>query len=97
MAKIQLTQNKVALVDEDTLDLLTPYKWTYVEFVPETSKSPQIYVCRGERKGGTYKRFYLHRVMADLLFGKKAKGKRVIFNNGDRLDFRKKNISLKGG
>jgi hypothetical protein len=95
MAKLYLSQGKIAQVDDLVLEDLKLHKWTYVEFIPANCKQAQVYVCRGERKGGVYKRIYLHHILKKRYFGQ-LKGK-IAFKNGNRLDYRKENLFLKGG
>jgi len=83
MAKeIELTQGKVAIVDDDMYDELSQHKWHVMQVA-----SGYYYAARktSGRNGTTY----LHRVVAGA-----ARGEHVDHINGDRLDDRRANLRI---
>lgn len=86
MQQINLSQNKIALLDDEDFARFSQFRWCY----------------RGERNGaqgyairhvkmdnGTYKTEYLHRAIMNP-----EPGKEVIFLNHDRLDCRRANLRV---
>jgi hypothetical protein len=88
MKTIQLTQGKVALVDDEDFEALSAVKWCAQRNVHT------FYACRGVRKpGGGQKREYMHRlVLARKLDRDIAPGMEVDHDDGDGLNNQRCNM-----
>ncbi len=86
MHQIMLSQNKIALVDDDDFERFSRSKWFYRA---ERNNLPG-YAIRHLRLGpNDYKTDYLHRAIMTP-----PPGTEVIFLNHDRLDCRKENLRV---
>jgi HNH endonuclease len=85
MQTIPLSQNQVAIVDDEDFERLRGFRWF---FRGERDKK-QGYAIRHRKDGKTYKTQYLHREIV----GPIPPGHEVIFRNGDKLDCRKENLA----
>jgi hypothetical protein len=85
MQQIHLSQNKVAVLDDEEFERLSRYHWCYR---PERNGA-QGYAIRHAREDGRYKTVYLHREIM-----KPPAGMEVIFLNHDRLDCRRQNLRV---
>lgn len=81
MKEIQLTQGKVALVDDEDFDFLNRWKW-YATRIGKT-----FYAVRSERIGRSNKRVCMHRAILQS-----QSGIMVDHKNGDGLDNRRSNL-----
>ena len=59
MKKIELTQGKFAIVDDDDYEYLKQYKW----FASTGGKRGKFYAVRGEKNAGKYRLILMHRVI----------------------------------
>jgi hypothetical protein len=78
MKQIDLSQGKVALVDDSDYDRVSAYKWSY---------SGHGYAHRVISTGGKQQHIYMHR----FILGS-PNGEDVDHRNGDRLDNRRENL-----
>jgi len=86
MAKeIQLTQGKVAIVDDEDYEYLNQWKWQ-----ANQKKNKRFYAWRGKKIDGKYKMIYLHRFILKLT------DKKIFVDhaNMDTLDNRKINLRI---
>lgn len=74
--EIKLSQERVAIIDDDDFDKVSKYKWHYVRFG---------YACANPAWKGPSLR--MHRIIMDA-----KEGQVVDHVNGDRLDNRKANL-----
>lgn len=83
MKEIQLTQGKVALIDDEDFDLVDQFKWTVV------SKANKIFYAyrMPSRKLGKRAPILMHRFILGA-----EKGQQVDHVNGDGLDNRRENL-----
>jgi hypothetical protein len=84
MQHIPLSQNQIALVDDEDFARVSRYHWCYRG---ERNGGPG-YAIRHDRDGKAYRTVYLHRE----IMGPVPPGHEVIFRNGDRLDCRRENL-----
>jgi HNH endonuclease len=85
MQHILLSQNKVALVDDDDFARFSKHRWCYRA---DRNQGPGCAV-RHVKVNGKDRLSYLHREVMDA-----PAGKEVIFLNHDRLDCRKENLKI---
>lgn len=78
--EIQLTQDKVTLVDDDMFDSLNQWKWNY---------QAKGYAARYCRENNNRKFIYMHRVITNA-----SNGMDVDHINGNGLDNRKENLRI---
>src|SRR5476651_1954549 len=83
MRQITLSQNQVALVDDEDFPLLSEFRWCYRA---ERDGKPG-YAVRHRKVDGKDRLAYLHREIMNP-----PAGQEVIFLNHDRLDCRKANL-----
>ena len=83
MIKIALTQNKIALIDNEDYELVSQYKWFAHKF------KDKFYADANLKKGNKYKTIRMHRVIMNA-----PEGMEVDHINGDTLDNRKKNLRV---
>ena len=85
MKEIQLTQGKVALVDDEDFEYLNQWKWQ-----ANKKKSKKFYAWRGKKIDGRYRMIYLHRFLLKLT------DKKIFVDhvNMDTLDNRKENLRI---
>jgi hypothetical protein len=86
MAKeIQLTQGKVAIVDDEDYEYLNQWKWQ-----ANQKKSKRFYAYRGKKIDGKYKMIYLHRFVLNII------DKNIFIDhvNMNPLDNRKQNLRI---
>ena len=85
MKEIQLTQGKVALVDDDDFEYLNQWKWQ-----ANQKQNKRFYAWRGKKIDGKYKMIYLHRFILKLT------DKKIFVDhaNMDTLDNRKINLRI---
>lgn len=99
MKEVPLTQEKVALVDDDDFEWVTQWKWhaTYNNR-SKPGEVPKWYAARKQRVGkGKYRRVtvYLHREIARRADGPIPAGLVVDhFPNPDGLDCRRSNLRV---
>jgi HNH endonuclease len=86
MQEIELSQNKVALLDDEDFARLRQYRWHYRS---ERNGRPG-YAIRHVKDGRRYRTGYLHREVV----GPVPPGYEVVFRNGDRLDCRRENLRV---
>jgi hypothetical protein len=86
MQQIPLSQDQIALVDDEDYARLSPFHWCYRA---ERNRGPG-YAIRHVKDGGKYRTSYLHREVV----GPVPPGHEVIFRNGDRLDCRRENLAV---
>lgn len=84
MRQIQLSQNQIALLDDEDFDRFSQFHYCY----RAERGGRQGYAIRHVKEGKKYKNVYLHRDVA----GPVPAGYEVIFRNGDRLDCRRENL-----
>lgn len=80
MKTVQLTQGKVALVDDEDYQIVAHYKWHYAEGYARTDV---------KREDGKYRSVSMHRLILST-----PKGMETDHLNGDGLDNRRKNIRI---
>src|SRR5580692_9987600 len=86
MQRIELSQNQVAILDDEDFTRLRHYHWIY----RGERNSGQGYAIRHEKVGKKYRSIYLHRdIMAPI-----PPDCEVVFRNGDRLDCRRDNLRV---
>lgn len=86
MQRINLSQNKVALLDDEDHARLAQFRWHY-----RAERNGGLgYAVRHAKDGKKYRTVYLHR---DVI-GTVPPGHEVIFRNGDRLDCRRENLAV---
>ena len=85
MKEIQLTQGKVALVDDEDYDYLNQFKWQ-----ANQKQNKRFYAWRGKKINGKYRMIYLHRFILKLT------DKKIFVDhaNMDTLDNRKINLRI---
>ncbi len=85
MKKIQLTQNKFALIDDTDFKLINKYKWHYHKagYALRTCHKP-----RNGKKQETFKLYMHHAIMG------KHKGMNVDHINGNKLDNQRSNLRI---
>ncbi len=85
MKEIQLTQGKVALVDDDMFDYLNQWKWQ-----ANQKQNKRFYAYRGKKIDGKYTMIYLHRFILNLT------DKKILVDhiNMNPLDNRKENLRI---
>jgi hypothetical protein len=86
MQQIPLSQNQVAIVDDEDFDRLKDFRWFY----RGERGGKQGYAIRHEKEGRRYKTQYLHREVVVPV----PPGHKVIFRNRDKLDCRKENLRV---
>src|SRR5215469_763187 len=84
MQFIELTQDQIAVLDDEDFTRLSPFHWCYRG---ERNGGPG-YAMRHVREGKKYRTAYLHREVT----GPVPPGHEVVFLNGDRLDCRRVNL-----
>ena len=87
MKEIQLTQGRVALVDDDDYEYINSMKW--FAHVDKRSKSLN-YACRTVRVGKKITRIFMHH----LVIGKPQKGLVTDHIDGNGLNNQKQNLRL---
>jgi hypothetical protein len=86
MQTVELSQNKVALLDDQDHAMLSSFNWFYRG---ERHGGPG-YAIRHEKVGKKYRTVYMHRqVMSPV-----PPECEVVFLNGDRLDCRRQNLRV---
>ena len=85
MSEIQLTQNRVALVDAEDFDIVNPYSW----HVCNIRNSNLRYAGCMVRNGDKQVTFLMHRMILNT-----PKGTEVDHINGDGLDNRRANLRV---
>ncbi len=85
MITIELTQGKVALIDDEDFERVSKFKWTYF-YNPHNKKQ---YARRGVGGRRNQKTVYMHRFIMDA-----PKGLQVDHINGDGLNNQKHNLRL---
>jgi hypothetical protein len=85
MQTILLSQNQVAVVDDQDFPQLAGFRWCY----RAERNGKQGYAVRHVKVDGKDRLWYLHRQLMDP-----APGHEVIFLNGDRLDCRRGNLRV---
>lgn len=83
MKTIQLTQGKVALVDDEDFEYLNQFKWCAAKL------SGRFYAVRNAPKDGKQYMYMMHRVIMDT-----PKGFHTDHISGDGLDNRKLNLRI---
>lgn len=88
MIEVQLTKNKVALIDDEDGPRVLPFKWTSLHI---RRKGADIWYARRNirPKGQPQRAEYLHRVILNA-----PSDKQVDHKNGDGLDCRRNNLRL---
>jgi hypothetical protein len=86
MRQIPLSQDQVALLDDEDYARLSQFHWCYRA---ERNRGPG-YAIRHAKDGKKYRTSYLHREV----MGPVPPGCEVVFKNGDRLDCRKENLAV---
>jgi hypothetical protein len=86
MQQIPLSQNQVAIVDDDDFERLKDFRWFY----RGERNGKQGYAIRHRKDGKKYRSQYLHREIV----GPVSPGHEVIFRNGDKLDCRRQNLRI---
>lgn len=86
MKTIELTQGKVAIVDDCDFDLLNSFKWHAVKI----GTTGHFYACRDVND----KHIKMHNVVAAFCFGDIPKGLLVDHKNRDTLDNSRANLRL---
>jgi hypothetical protein len=82
MKQLELSQNKVALVDDEDFEWLNQWKWHAIK-----SRGDLFYAVRSERVGDRQRRVWLHRLLLGL-----QSGEQCDHRNGNGLDNRRANI-----
>lgn len=83
MRKIKLTQGKYAIVDDEDFHYLNRFSWTYAEIQGLSRVFRNVSFFRGRA----------NICMEDFIVARRYGGRHVLVHkNGDRLDFRKKNL-----
>ena len=85
MKKIQLTQGRAALVDDEDYEWLNQWKWTTIKRKKNYHAHRKIWV-NGKRRS-----VYMHRQILGLDFGDKRQGDHA---NSDGLDCQRLNIRI---
>src|SRR5262245_26289400 len=85
MQQIPLSQNQVALVDDDDYPLLSEFRWCY----RAERNGNQGYAVRHRKVDGKDRPCYLHREVLPA-----PGGFETIFLNHDRLDCRRENLKV---
>ena len=88
MKEMKLTQDKIALVDDEDFDKISQYKWT----AHKEGRKSQIYfyAVSSVRENGKYKKLRMHRIVLSIDDPKIF----VDHINGNTLDNRKENLRL---
>jgi len=86
MRQIQLTQNKIALLDDEDFIRLGHYHWCY----RGERDGKLAYAIRHAKDEKKYRTTYLHREVV----GEVPPDHEVIFKNHDRLDCRRENLAV---
>lgn len=89
MKKIQLTQGKVALVDDEDFDFLNQFNWHAK--VSKTKFRNYWYAVRNQ-KDSSLKTIMMQQEVYRLHSIRIDKGKRIVFDNKNTLDIRKQNL-----
>jgi hypothetical protein len=87
MKEIQLTQNKVAIVDDEDFEYLNQFKWHYVE--RKSNKQSYAGIQPSRKLSGPRRTIVMHREIMNA-----PKGKHVDHINHNTLDNRKKNLRI---
>jgi hypothetical protein len=85
MRQINLSQNKVAILDDEDFDRFASFHWCY----RGERNGNDGYAIRHAKDGKKYRTVYLHRAIMNP-----EPGTEVIFLNHDRLDCRKENLRV---
>jgi len=85
MRQIPLSQNKIAILDDDDFDRFSQYHWCY----RGERNGGEGYAIRHAKDGKKKRTEYLHRAIMNP-----APGLEVIFLNYDRLDCRRENLRI---
>jgi hypothetical protein len=85
MQQIELSQDQVALVDDEDFPLFSQYRWCY----RSERDGKQGYAVRHVKVDGKDRLAYLHREIMQP-----PEGMEVIFLNHDRLDCRRENLRV---
>jgi hypothetical protein len=86
MQQIQLSQNKIVLLDDDDFERLSQHHWCY----RGERNDAQGYAIRHAKVDGKVRTVYMHRE----IMGQVPPGHEVIFLNRDRLDCRRENLLI---
>lgn len=90
MIKLQLIQNKIALLDDDMKHGITDHKWQAYQ-----DKGSRWYAIRHARKNGTMTTFRMHRVVYEVKTGYKLSSYQHIDHiNSNSLDNRIENLRI---
>jgi len=83
--EIQLTQGKVAIVDDEDFEYLNQFRWC-----ANQKKNNRFYAYRGKKINGKYTMIYLHRFILKII------DKKIFVDhaNMDTLDNRKINLRI---
>jgi hypothetical protein len=87
MQQIQLSQGKIAILDDEDFARFSPLHWCYRG---ERSSDKGYAIRHAKEAKGKYRTVYLHRE----IIGEVPTGHEVIFRNGDTLDCRRENLRI---
>ena len=87
MKTIDLTQRKVALVDDEDFELLSRWKW----YALRDHATLSFYAVRHTKATEGQKMVHMHRVILGLEYGDKRLGDHI---NRDTLDNRRRNLRI---
>lgn len=88
MKRIQLTQGKFALIDDDDYSLVSKYTWCCHKF-PKKNVSNTYYAATNIRINGKYKTIHMHRLITNVL-----PGMEIDHKNHNGLDNRRFNLLI---